>query len=163
MKKVLFAFIFFTAVGASALWFWYEAPLKAKDPAQAGFELNKFRFIDYPSYKQREKVLNTILPAGTSKEDVDKLLVEIAGATSHGVNKYSKGFSRYSYRPWTLEVRELMLLANCPDYIVYVCYSNDTVKFLKAAGPCFGGLLGNLLNPDSNLVCSGHKPNRAEN
>jgi hypothetical protein len=61
---------------------WYEAPFKVKDPAEPGFNPDKFRFRDYYQNDNISlyEAYRKLFPPGTPKEFVDRVLVDAGGA-----------------------------------------------------------------------------------
>lgn len=142
-------------IAVGAYWFWYAAPFKVKDPSDPRFKKESFRFIDYKSRKDLDAALDLLIPVGATKTEVEKLIVDIGGAESEGVSKYSKGFYLYRYRPWNLFLYELWHLTNCADYIVNVCYEGDNLKLLVSTVPCMDIGIGNFLDKNTLVVCDG--------
>lgn len=61
----------------------FEAPLpwKVTDTSDARFNPEKFRLTDYGSDSQFQKSLSILFPVGTEKSYVDRISVDVGGAT----------------------------------------------------------------------------------
>tara|TARA_R110002124_G_scaffold64985_2_gene177941 strand:+ start:758921 stop:759412 length:492 start_codon:yes stop_codon:yes gene_type:complete len=144
--KKLCMVIIAIALTVGACLFWHAAPFKIKDPSDPQFNPSKFRFIDYKEVKPLESALNTLFATGTTKAEIDKVLLNTAGASPQGVSRYSNGFYIYRYRPWSLYLYELRHLANCGDYVVRVCYKDKKMQSFRASTPCVTYIEPNILN-----------------
>lgn len=56
-------------------------PFKVTDPNDPRFDIKKFELNDYRSNKEIAEVIRKYMPIGTSRNDVEKILVSIAGAS----------------------------------------------------------------------------------
>lgn len=77
-KHVWFVIFSLMLIGfsyASSQNFW-----KATDPADSRFKIEKFDFDDYRNHDDLAETLAILLPIGTLKKDVEKLLVTYGGA-----------------------------------------------------------------------------------
>lgn len=79
IKLTLLAII----LGLSSFWFWYEAPLKVKDPTDPRFNPDKFAFRDYEQRDDLRYAFRELFPLGTPKSFVDRVLVEAGQAAPH--------------------------------------------------------------------------------
>ena len=54
--------------------------LKVTDPTDPRFEAKNFRFEDYDHFTKFRDAMEALFPVGTSKQEVDHMLVELGGA-----------------------------------------------------------------------------------
>lgn len=92
---------------AAIIWFGafaYPLPWKVIDPADPRFDIRTFRFTDYADSKDLAEVVRHLIPPGTPKDEVDKLLIR-AGAH---IEPYIPGRNAtnppnlYYYTDWNL-------------------------------------------------------------
>ena len=89
--RVIFLLLFFSGLIACN-------PFKVTDPNDARFDPDQFSFYDYDNYTERRAALKKVFPVGTSKEDVDKILLEQDGANFGSTN--SRQVISYLYKPY---------------------------------------------------------------
>lgn len=54
--------------------------LKVTDPSHPEFDETQFRFEDYAEFRKFRTAMEAMFPVGTSKQKIDRVLVDIGGA-----------------------------------------------------------------------------------
>lgn len=94
-------------------------PFKVTDPADPQFNLEKFRFEDYPGIPPMRDALQKLFPVGTPREKVEHILVDVGGATLNTIisaEQIQKN-NASAQRDFPNHAREMFMLVR--DYHIY--------------------------------------------
>lgn len=61
----------------------FANPFKVTDPAESGFNPDKFSFSDYKSAEELRDAFKKLFPVGVPKQFVDRVLVDAGGASTY--------------------------------------------------------------------------------
>lgn len=86
-------------------------PFKETNPDNARFDTKKFSFKDYRNHGELVETLKKLIPPGTSKDIVDELLVDSAGAYAHDLSnneeiKTAAGGGEFTNRQHLLFIKQ---------------------------------------------------------